>query len=89
MRKTIVTLLCLLLAACFLGVSAEELPSGERTVGIDLAPGWYSLVLEKSGFGATHVFFLRAASLNSRRKPCFSSLQEISLRPMFRLVLMA
>ncbi|MDD3337108.1 MAG: hypothetical protein PHI98_16620 [Eubacteriales bacterium] len=56
MKKAAAIILCLLLLICNLGGSAEELELGERKVGVDIPAGWYSIYLEKSGFGATHVY---------------------------------
>jgi len=56
MRKVVAVILCLFLPILHLAVSAEELELGERKIGVDFPAGWYSILLEKSGFGATHVY---------------------------------
>jgi hypothetical protein len=77
MRKCIAILLCLLLAAGNLSAFAEPLESGERKIGVDFPAGWYAIYLEKSGFGATHVYFPEGCILDLPEKALLFPLADI------------
>ena len=68
MKKIVAVLFCLLLATGCLGAYTESLESGERKIGVDFPAGWYSILLEESGFHATHVYLPVGCILNLPEK---------------------
>jgi hypothetical protein len=77
MRKCIAILLCLFLAAGCLSAFAEPLESGERKIGVDFPAGWYAILLEKSGFGATHVYLPEGCILDLPEKALLFPIADI------------
>lgn len=54
--KKVLVIMALVLALCCVGAAADLLEPGERTIGVDVPAGWYSVTMGESGFSASQVY---------------------------------
>lgn len=54
--KKVLVIMALVLALCCVGAAADLIEPGERTIGVDVPAGWYSMTMDESGFSASQVY---------------------------------